>query len=117
MSVRAMKSGAFEFLTKPFRDDELIEAVRLALDRDRRERSQRAELDELRTRFESLTPREREVLAWVISGRPNRHIANELGTSEITVKVHRGNMMRKMAATSVASLIRMADALSVPPKP
>ncbi len=117
MSVRAMKSGAFEFLTKPFRDDELIEAVRLALDRDRRERSQRAELDELRTRFESLTPREREVLAWVISGRPNRQIANELGTSEITVKVHRGNMMRKMAATSVASLIRMADALSVPPKP
>ncbi len=116
MSVRAMKSGAFEFLTKPFHDDELIEAVRLALDRNRRERSQRAEIEELRKRFESLTPREREVLAWVISGRPNRQIAHELGTSEITVKVHRGNMMRKMEASSVPSLLRMADALGVSAK-
>ena len=113
MSVRAMKSGAFEFLTKPFHEDELINAVRLALERDRLERSLRAETDALRERFESLTPREREVMAWVISGLPNRQIAKGLGTTEITVKVHRGNMMRKMAAASVARLIRMADALGV----
>ena len=91
--------------------------VRLALDRDRAERSQRAETVTLRARFKSLTPREREVMAWVISGRPNRQIASELGTSEITVKVHRGNMMRKMAATSVPNLIRIADALGVKAMP
>jgi FixJ family two-component response regulator len=116
MSVRAMKSGAFEFLTKPFQDDELIDAVRLALERDRQQRSLRAETNALRERFDALTRREREVMAWVISGLPNRQIAGELGTSEITVKVHRGNVMRKMAATSVPGLLRMADALGVKPK-
>jgi FixJ family two-component response regulator len=113
MSVRAMKSGAFEFLTKPFQDTELIDAVKLALERDRQERRVRGETDALRARLDSLTPREREVMAWVITGMPNRQIAQALGTSEITVKVHRGNMMRKMAATSVPSLLRMADALGV----
>ena len=117
ISVRAMKSGAFEFLTKPFQDDELIDAVRLAIERDRQERSARAETNALRERFDVLTPREREVMAWVISGLPNRRIAHELGTSEITVKVHRGNVMRKMEAASVPSLLRMADALGIKAKP
>ena len=113
MTVRAMKAGAVEFLTKPFRDQDLLEAVQRALELDRIGREQRRSLDALRARFQSLTPREQEVIAFVSAGLLNKQIADELGVSEITVKVHRGNAMRKMQATSLADLMRMAQTLGL----
>lgn len=114
MSVRAMKAGAVEFLTKPFRDQDLLDAIQFALERDHARRLQEAEIAILRERFESLTPREREVLALVVSGRLNKQIAAEIGTSETTAKVHRGPLMRKMGADSLADLLRMAEKIGIP---
>ncbi len=111
MSVRAMKAGAIEFLTKPFKDDVLLDAIRGAIERSRAALQQESELQSLRTRYASLTPREREVMALVVSGLLNKQVGGELGISEITVKAHRGQMMRKMRADSLPDLVTMAARL------
>jgi FixJ family two-component response regulator len=114
MTVQAMKAGAVEFLTKPFRDQNLLDAIQQALERDRKAREQREEIQKLRRRFESLTQREREVMGLVVTGLLNKQIAAELGTSETTVKIHRHQVMEKMAANSLAELVRMSDRLVLP---
>jgi FixJ family two-component response regulator len=113
MTVRAMKAGAVEFLTKPFRDQELLDSVGIALERDRARREQDSTVHDVKVHFESLTPREQEVMGFVTAGLMNKQIAAKLGVSEITVKVHRGNVMRKMGAKSLAELVRMADILGI----
>jgi len=111
MSVRALKSGAVEFLTKPFRDQDLLDAIQQALQRDRVEQEHEAEVRELRERYQGLTAREREVMGLVVSGLLNKQIASEIGASEATIKIHRGNLMEKMRAASLVELVRMADKL------
>ena len=114
MSVRALKSGAVEFLTKPFRDQDLLDAIQQALQRDRAAREQRDEVHELHERFQALTARERAVMELVVTGMLNKQIASEIGASEATVKIHRGNVMQKMQAGSLVELVRIADKLKPP---
>jgi len=116
MSVRALKSGAVEFLTKPFRDQDLLDAIQQALERDGITEKEQAEIHDLQGRYHALTVREREVMTLVVSGMLNKQIASEIGASEATVKVHRGNVMHKMLAASVVDLVRMADKLKLPPR-
>ena len=116
MSVRALKSGAVEFLTKPFRDQDLLDAIQQALQRDRAAREQLTESSELRERYHTLTAREREVMTLVISGMLNKHIGAKIGASEATVKIHRGHLMEKMQADSLIELVRMADKLHLSPR-
>jgi len=111
MSVRAMKAGAVEFLTKPFRDQDLLDAVRIALEKDRERRERKKDVSDLKGRFNSLTPREQKVISMVVSGMLNKQIADQLGTAENTVKVHRSRAMEKMHAQSVAELVKMIDKL------
>jgi len=113
MSVRAMKAGAVEFLPKPFRDQDMLDAVQIGLERDRARRKSAGDATKLKSAFDALTAREQEVMAFVTSGLMNKQIAGTMGVSEITVKVHRGNVMRKMGARSLADLVRMADALGL----
>ncbi len=113
MTVRAMKAGAVDFMSKPFRDQDMLDAVMTAIERDARRRQEAAALDALRGEYQTLTPREREVMAHVASGLMNKQIAGFIGLSEITVKIHRGNVMRKMAVRSVADLVRKAEALDL----
>jgi FixJ family two-component response regulator len=115
MSVKAMKAGAVEFLTKPFRERDLVDAIRNAIDRDRAARLERGERAELRHRYDSMTPREREVMARIVAGMINKQIAAEFGTSEFTVKEQRGQVMLKMQVTSLADLVRIAARLGIPP--
>lgn len=113
MTVKAMKAGAVEFLPKPFRDQDMLDAVQQALERDRERRERNSGLAKLKSSFDTLTPREQEVMGLVTAGLMNKQVAGEIGVSEITAKVHRGNIMRKMGAKSLAELVRMADALGV----
>ena len=113
MTVRAMKAGAVEFLTKPFRDQDILDAVRIALERDRSRREEESRLARVQTLYETLTPREREVAGLVSAGFLNKQIAAQLGVSEITVKLHRGNLMKKMEAKSLAELVVMAELLGI----
>jgi FixJ family two-component response regulator len=113
MTVKAMKAGAVEFLAKPFRDQDLLDAVKLALEKDETRRDVHKTIASVRSVFESLTPREQEVIKWVTAGLMNKQVAAEMGVSEITVKVHRGNVMRKMGAKSLADLVRMVDMLGI----
>ena len=115
MTVRAMRAGAMEFLPKPFRDQDLVDAVQQALDRSRVLRQEQAALADLQVRFDSLTPRERQVMEGVVAGMLNKQIAYDLGISEVTVKIHRGQVMQKMRAESVADVVRMADRLGIRP--
>jgi FixJ family two-component response regulator len=114
MTVRAMKAGAVEFLTKPFRDQDLLDAIQVALERDRARRHDEATISSLRQRLESLTPREREVLPLVVSGLLNKQIASEIGTTEATVKVHRSQLMHKIGVDSLAELVRLAEKIGIP---
>jgi FixJ family two-component response regulator len=113
MTVQAMKAGAVEFLPKPFRDQDMLDAVQVGLEQDRKRRKSASDTSKLKSNFDSLTPREQEIMAFVTAGLMNKQIAGEIGVSEITVKVHRGNVMRKMDAKSLAELVRMADALGI----